>query len=101
MKGPPMSRTLLLFVCLTLSFPSVARAGLHYSGEDFAELPSRWRGFLLDQRALRATGFKPAPGVPASLFRTRYEQEAVRLAKLPERSPDQSADLGALYIRLG
>ena len=31
-----------------------ARAGLYYSGEEIAPLPSQWRGFLLDQRILRS-----------------------------------------------
>ena len=28
-------------------FPAPAQAGLYYSGETVAELPSRWRGFLV------------------------------------------------------
>src|SRR3954468_15743390 len=95
-------RRLLLFCWLLL--PAPAWAGLHYSGETFAELPSRWRGFLLDQRALRQIGVKPPAGQPAGPLRVRYEQEAARLAKLAHDRPltaDEAADLGALYLRLG
>lgn len=94
-----MRRALL---ALLLLLPLPARAGLHYSGESFAELPSRWRGFLLDQRALRLIAVKPTGGAPASLPRTQYEREAARLVKLGEkRGADETADLGALLVRLG
>ncbi len=95
-------RRLLLVVFLLLTCR--AQGGLYYSGESFAELPSRWRGFLLDQRALRLVAVKPAPGAPPSLLRKRYEQETERLTKLAATrtlTPDESADLGALHLRLG
>jgi hypothetical protein len=94
-------RRLFVFCLLLLAGPSVCRAGLYYSGETYAELPSRWRGFLLDQRALRQVAVKPAPNRPASPMRARYEQEAAQLAKRAHLSADEAADLGALYIRLG
>jgi len=95
-----MRRTILL--CLAfLATPACVRAGLYYSGETYAELPSRWHGFLLDQRVLRQAGFVPASGTLASPLRTHYMQEAARLARLKSPSPDESADLGALYVRLG
>jgi hypothetical protein len=93
----------LAFLLLMLS-PGAARAGLYYSGEPLAELPSRWRGFLLDQRALRLIAARPRPGQPASPLRTRYEQEAARLGKLHKAGKldaDGLADLGALRLRLG
>jgi hypothetical protein len=95
---------LALPLVVVLLLPAPVRAGLHYSGETFADLPSRWRGFLLDQRSLRQLAVRPAPGSPASALRTRYEQEAARLARVArERTPsaDEAADLGALYLRLG
>jgi tetratricopeptide (TPR) repeat protein len=79
-------------------------AGLYYSGETFAELPSQWRGFLLDQRTLRTIAVKPTGAAPAGPVRKHYEQEAANLAKLGQQrklTADESADLGALYIRLG
>jgi tetratricopeptide (TPR) repeat protein len=91
------------FLFLLLS-PAAARAGLYYSGETYAELPSQWRGFLLDQRQLRGIAVKPTPGNPASPARKHYEEEAAKLAKLSaERAltADEAADLGALYVRLG
>jgi hypothetical protein len=87
-----------------LTLPGTARAGLHYSGEQFAELPSQWRGFLLDQRALRLVAVPPGPGTPASPLRARYEQDLTRLAaraKAGALSADEAADLGALHLRLG
>jgi hypothetical protein len=83
---------------------STAQGGLHYSGESFAELPSQWRGFLLDQRTLRNVALPPGPGSPANPARTRYEAEAAKLAKLAgarKLTADEAADLGALYLRLG
>ena len=95
----------LLLVALPLAALLLAapvRAGLYYSGETCAELPSRWRGFLLDQRALRQVAVRPARGQPAGPLRARYEQEAARLAKRAGKwSADEAADLGALYLRLG
>jgi hypothetical protein len=80
------------------------RAGLYYSGETFAELPSQWRGFLLDQRALRNLAVKPAAAAPVPVARARYQAEVARLAKSAATralTADEAADLGALYIRLG
>lgn len=87
-------RRCLLLLCLS---PLVARAGLYYSGETVAELPSRWAGFFLDHRALLLIA-RPKPATP---LRLRYESEANRLAAKATLSADESADLGALYLRLG
>jgi tetratricopeptide (TPR) repeat protein len=81
-----------------------ARAGLYYSGEDQAELPSQWRGFLIDQRSLRMAAVKPGAGVGAGPLRLRYEDEVARLEKAGrdrKLTADEKADLGALYVRLG
>lgn len=86
-----------------LASPSVASAGLHYSGEQFAELPSRPSGFLLDHRALRAAGYDRPDGLPSPL-RADYTASADRLQKLAKTralTADESADLGAVLIRLG
>jgi hypothetical protein len=90
---------LILPVC---AVPS--RAGLYYSGESIAELPSQWRGFLLDQRALRNLAVKPIAGVPSSPIRVQYEAALEQLEKAARErklSADEIADLGALYVRLG
>jgi hypothetical protein len=81
-----------------------ARAGLYYSGEKFADLPSQWRGFLLDHRALRLIAVRPADGAAPSAARVYYEAEAARLVKAAKEgklSADEAADLGAIYVRLG
>lgn len=94
-----MRRLLLLLVVA-----APAHAGLHYSGETVADLPSRWRGYLLDHRALRLVAVKPTAGSPASLLRLRYEQDAGKLAKLAadrKLTDDETADYGALLVRLG
>lgn len=83
--------------------PSTAFAGLHYSGEQFAELPSRPSGFLVDQRALRAAGYARPDGLPSPL-RDDYVASAERLEKLAKTralTADEAADLGALHVRLG
>jgi tetratricopeptide (TPR) repeat protein len=85
---------------LCISAP--ARAGLYYSGEQIAELPAQWTGFLLDQRALRNIAVLPAAGLAASPMRTRYHQAAEQLVqRSPKLNALESADLGALWIRLG
>lgn len=84
--------------------PFQAFAGLYYSGERFADLPSQWRGFLLDQRALRMVAVKPAEGATPHPLRVRYQQDLARLeqqAKTRKLTADELADLGALYLRLG
>jgi hypothetical protein len=69
-----------------------------------AELPSQWRGFLLDYRMLRLVAVKPAGTTTPLPIRVRYEQEAAKLSKAAKDRPltaDEAADLGALYVRLG
>jgi hypothetical protein len=87
-----------------LTHPTSACAGLYYSGETFAELPSRWAGFLLDHRALRTAGIdRPGTGPPSPL-RTEYRAAVGKLEQAVKSRPltaDESADLGALYVRLG
>jgi hypothetical protein len=94
----------ILAVLAVSALTTSARAGLYYSGESIADLPSQWRGFLLDQRTLRNIALKPAPGNPASPARERYLEAATQLEKLGRTrklTPDEQADLGALYVRLG
>ncbi len=81
-----------------------AQAGLHYSAEVPAELPSQWRGFLVDHRGLRLIGVPPAPGNPLHLLREQYEESASNLESLAKKrtlTADESADLGAILVRLG
>ena len=68
-----------LTVMVLLLRPATARAGLYYSGETFAELPSRWAGFLLDHRALRAAGVDRPGNGPASPLRDEYRAAATKL----------------------
>lgn len=93
-----MLRSAPIVALLLLASP--LQAGLHYSAEVQAELPSQWRGFLLDLRALRMIGVNaPNP----SLLREQYQEAAAKLKKLAgqrELSADELADLGALHVRL-
>jgi hypothetical protein len=76
---------------------------VYYSGEQFAELPSRPAGFLIDQRALRAAGYARPDGLPSPL-RADYLASAARLEGLAKKrvlTADEAADLGAVYLRLG
>src|SRR5947199_1339120 len=91
-----------ILVVLTLVPPS--RAGLYYSGEQFAELPAQWRGFLLDQRLLRSIAIKPTGTAPVNPVRKRFLAATDKLEKTARERPltaDEAADLGALYVRLG
>jgi hypothetical protein len=91
-------RLLTVAAILTLVWPlSRASAGLYYSDERIAELPSQWTGFLIDLRTLRNLALPNA-----SAGRGRY-QEAARLleARRSSLTASELADLGALYIRLG
>jgi hypothetical protein len=92
-----------LFSILVLWFLCAApvHAGLYYSGETYSELPSNWRGFLLDQRTLRNLAVKGTPQNPESPGRTHYLEEAAKLEKKESRTADETADLGAIYLRLG
>jgi hypothetical protein len=79
------------------------RAGLYFSGENFADLPSQWRGFLVDQRTLRMIAVAPKDG-PVSPMRKEYLEAAARLeniAKERKLTADEQADLGAIHVRLG
>jgi tetratricopeptide (TPR) repeat protein len=94
-----------IFAVLVLwSLTTSARAGLYYSDEPIAELPSQWRGFLLDQRTLRNLAVKPNPAVAPNPLRVKYEAAAAQLEKASREkklTADELADLGALYVRLG
>ena len=82
----------------------LAHAGLHYSGETAAELPSQWRGFLIDHRQVRLIGVPPAAGSPIHLLREQYLDSANKLEQAAAKrslTANEMADLGALYIRLG
>lgn len=89
---------------LVVFIPSAAHAGLHYSAERTAELPSQWRGFLIDQRSLRSAGFEKPGTLPPSPLRDQYLAAAKKLDQLAatrKLSADELADLAALHIRLG
>jgi tetratricopeptide (TPR) repeat protein len=96
----PTTRLALIVLAFV---PAPARAGLHYSGETFAELPSKWKGFLTDHRALRALGQNRPNDLPSPL----RDEYAAALAKLEQAArqraltADESADLGALHVRTG
>jgi len=98
------ARGLIAALALLLLLPAPARAGLYYSGEEYAELPSRLRGFLIDHRALRAAAIERPRDVPVTPLRDDYLAAAARLEKRSATralSANESADLGALYVRLG
>jgi tetratricopeptide (TPR) repeat protein len=100
-------RPIVLTIAIVFAVPALpapACAGLYYSGENYAELPSQWRGFLLDQRALRTIAVRPNGGAGAGPIRKRYQAEMEKLTKLAQArrlTADEAADLGALHLRLG
>ena len=84
--------------------PVSSFAGLYLSTEKIAELPSSFRGYLVDQRALRMLAVPPRADVPSTLFRDGYVHrlaELEKLGKLRELTADELADHGALLVRLG
>jgi hypothetical protein len=94
----------LFSLIVVLCSCALTRAGLYYSGETPNELPSQWRGFLVDHRNLRLIGVPPAPGSPLHLLREQYLDAAAKLeesAKKRALTADEAADLGALHVRLG
>jgi tetratricopeptide (TPR) repeat protein len=87
---------------LTVLFAGTsAHAGLYYSGEQYASLPTQWRGFLLDHRLLRNIALKAKVESDDNPLRRRYREEAEKLQAKKKLSSDEAADLGALYVRLG
>src|SRR5262245_47070708 len=95
---------LFVTTAVLFAFAASARAGLYYSGEPIAELPSQWRGFLLDHRALRTVAVPPIPTALPHPFRDSYREAAAKLTQLATQRPltaDEAADLGALHLRLG
>lgn len=99
-----MVRSAVGLAVLLLVAPAAARAGLYYSGETFADGPSRWAGFLLDHRLLRDAAVEKPAGLPPSPLRAEYQAAAAKLEQLAKTRPltaDEVADLGALYLRLG
>src|SRR5712692_1751909 len=96
-------RTVAVLLAL-FGLTKAGRAGLYYSGEQIDELPSQWRGFLLDQRALRTVAVKPSATTPASPLRLQYQEALSKLEKAGRErklNADELADQGALYVRLG
>src|SRR4051812_25151571 len=77
-SGSHMLRFRSLAALALLLSPSAASGGLYYSAEQFAELPSRPAGFLVDHRALRAAGYERPDGLPSPL-RGDYRAAAERL----------------------
>ena len=95
-------KALGLFISIFL-FQGTLIAGVYYSQESFNELPSQWRGLLMDQRQLRQLAIEPKPKQASSEFRKKYIQDLSRLDKLSKERkllPEEFADLGALLIRL-
>jgi len=91
-------------VAVVLAIVPPTRAGLYYSGEPIADLPSQWRGFLLDHRALRTAAVPPSPTALPHPFRDNYREAAAKLTQTAAQRPlsaDEAADLGALHLRLG
>jgi hypothetical protein len=97
-------RRVLIVLILALLPAANAGAGLYYSGEKYAELPSEWKGLLADARALRGVAAPSLPGQPSSTLKRQYEAAARALrdqAKQRELTADEAADLGAVLLRLG
>ena len=100
----PSRITTLSVIVLLAQSSRPATAGLYYSAEQYAPLPSRFAGFLVDHRVLRSVAIERPRDVPISPLREDYLIAADRLEKLAKSRPltaDETANLGAVYIRLG
>jgi hypothetical protein len=87
-----------LIALLALAGP--VHAGLHYSGEAINALPAKWRGFLTDHRTLRML----AAPKSSSLVAETYAEALNKLegaARTRRLTADETADLGAILVRLG
>src|SRR5262249_48936012 len=68
------------------------------------ELPSQWRGFLLDQRALRNIALKPTGRLRSTPERNRYEAALAQLVKTAGGRPPTAEGIaapGAVYLGPG
>lgn len=79
------------------------RGGIYLAKETWNDLPSQWRGFLLDHRQLIRIGMVP-PGQKPSPSYLAY-REAVRTLKEKRKTApltaEESAELGGLLLRIG
>ncbi len=106
--GECMSRNSLLdrsliALLLALFVTPQTHAGIHLPLESWNDLPSQWRGFLLDHRKLLGVLATPAGQKPSSAslqYRRMLEQLRESRKKRP-LSPDETADLGGLLLRVG
>lgn len=99
-----LCRGLVLASLVLFWLPALAQAGLYYSGEALAELPSQWRGFLLDQRSLRTLAVSAQATSSPNPLREQYRKKAAELEKTKADRPltaAELADLGAIYVRTG
>lgn len=92
-------------MAVLLVVPLTGHAGLHLSLEKVNELPCEWRGLLPDLRRLRTLAVPSLDASrSASLFHSAYADVLLKLestAQTRELTADESADLGALYVRFG
>lgn len=95
--------TRLLALAHVLALVPFAAGGVHYSADEQNPLPAKWRGFLLDLRAVRLAANPGSAGLKtATPLRDSYLAAALKLeAKKGRLTADEAADLGALHLRLG
>ncbi len=78
-------------------------SGIYIKSESWNEMPSQWKGWLVDHRQfLRCQN--PVPGAKPTEMRIRYERLAKELRdkqKASRLTPDDLAELGGLLLRLG
>ncbi|MGL4423435.1 MAG: tetratricopeptide repeat protein, partial [Gemmataceae bacterium] len=96
-----MITRLLLGIALGwLGIAGPAQAGLYYSAEVLNPLPAQWRGFLLEQRALRLLAM-PIEASPLRDSYTDAREKLTRTVRIRNLTAAEATDLGALYIRFG
>lgn len=92
-----------LGICAGSLLVSSSYGGIYLKSETWNEMPSQWKGWLLDHRQfLRCQN--PVPGVKPTEMRVRYERLVKELRdkqKAKALTPDEMAELGGLLLRLG
>lgn len=95
----------MLIAMVSIVCPASCEAGLYLGFEIVNELPCQWRGLLPDLRRLRTLAVPSLDtSRSASLFHSTYADALLKLesaASTRALTADETADLGALYVRFG
>lgn len=92
-----------IWLVMLLSFFSPLQAGIYLKSESWNDLPSQWKGWLLDHRQLLRCQ-NPIPGSKPTEMRSRLEIVAKGFKekqKAERLGPEDVAEWGGVLLRLG